>query len=149
MYPNLQVFVVAPPASGKGVVSWCRNFVEPLHERIRSAYRKEMKAYEKEKKMHEQMGKAKADVETPQMPANKMFLISGDNSSTGIAQNVIESDGRGIIIETEADTLSTALGTEYGRWSHMLRNFFDHSRISYNRRLNREYLEIKDRKSVV
>ena len=50
MYPNLQVFVVAPPASGKGVVSWCRNFVEPLHERIRSAYRKEMKAYEKEKK---------------------------------------------------------------------------------------------------
>ena len=142
MYPNIQVFVVAPPASGKGVVSWCRNFVEPQHERIRSAYKKEMKAYEKEKKMHEQMGKAKTDVETPQMPANKMFLISGDNSSTGIAQNVIDSDGRGIIIETEADTLSAALGADYGRWSHMLRNFFDHSRISYNRRLNHEYMEI-------
>ena len=142
MYPNIQVFVVAPPASGKGVVSWCRNFVEPEHERIRSAYKKEMKTYEKEKRILEQMGKAKAEVETPQMPANKMFLISGDNSSTGIAQNVIDSDGRGIIIETEADTLSTALGTDYGRWSHMLRDFFDHSRISYNRRLNREYMEI-------
>ncbi|MCI6460904.1 MAG: YfjI family protein [Prevotella sp.] len=142
MYPNLQVFVVAPPASGKGVVSWCRNFVEPQHERIRSAYRKEMEAYEKEKRIQEQMGRAKAEVEAPKLPANKMFLISGDNSSTGIAQNLIESDGRGIIIETEADTLSTALGTDYGRWSHMLRNFFDHSRISYNRRLNREYMEI-------
>ena len=142
IYPNIQVLLVAPPASGKGVVSWCRDFVTPAHERIRSAYKKEMKVYEKEKKMHEQMGKAKTDVETPQMPANKMFLISGDNSSTGIAQNVIDSDGRGIIIETEADTLSAALGADYGRWSHMLRNFFDHSRISYNRRLNREYMEI-------
>ena len=142
MYPNLQVFVVAPPASGKGVVSWCRNFVEPQHERLRSAYRKEMKAYEKEKRIQEQMGRAKAQVEAPQLPVNKMFLISGDNSSTGIAQNVIDSDGRGIIIETEADTLSAALGADYGRWSHMLRNFFDHSRISYNRRLDREYMEI-------
>ena len=142
MYPNLQVFVVAPPASGKGVVSWCRNFVEPQHERLRSAYKKEIKAYEKEKRRQEQMGRAKAKVEAPELPANKMFLISGDNSSTGIAQNVIDSDGRGIIIETEADTLSAALGTDYGRWSHMLRNFFDHSRISYNRRLDREYMEI-------
>ena len=142
MYPNIQVFVVAPPASGKGVISWCRNFVTPEHERIRSEYKKEMKAYEKEKRIQEQMGRAKAEVEAPKLPANKMFLISGDNSSTGIAQNVIDSDGRGIIIETEADTLSAALGTDYGRWSHMLRDFFDHSRISYNRRLNREYMEI-------
>ena len=69
MYPNMQVFLVAPPASGKGVVSWCRNFVTPLHERIRSTYKKEMKAYEKEKRIQEQMGKAKTDVEPPQMPA--------------------------------------------------------------------------------
>ncbi len=142
MYPNIQLFVVAPPASGKGVVSWCRNFVEPLHERVRRHYNHEMEKYEKEKRVQEQMGKAKAEVEAPKLPLNKMFLISGDNSSTGIAQNVIESDGRGIIIETEADTVSAALGTDYGRWSHMLRNFFDHSRISYNRRLNREYMEI-------
>ena len=42
MYPNIQLFVVAPPASGKGVVSWCRNFVEPLHERVRRHYNHEM-----------------------------------------------------------------------------------------------------------
>ena len=53
MYPNIQVFLVAPPASGKGVVSWCRNFVTPEHERIRGAYKKEMKAYEKEKRIQE------------------------------------------------------------------------------------------------
>ena len=115
MYPNMQVFLVEPPASGKGMISWCQKFVEPEHERIRSAYKKEMKAYEKEKRIQEQMGKAKAEVEVPLLPANKMFIISGDNSSTGIAQNVIDSDGRGIIIETEADTLPTALSTDYGR----------------------------------
>ena len=54
-----------------------------------------MEAYEKEKRIQDQMGRAKAQVEAPKLPLNKMFLISGDNSSTGIAQNVIESDGRG------------------------------------------------------
>ena len=74
MYPNIQVFLVAPPASGKGVVSWCRNFVEPEHERIRSAYKKEMKTYEKEKRILEQMGKAKAEVETPPIAASQYHL---------------------------------------------------------------------------
>ncbi len=94
MYPNLQVFIVAPPASGKGMVSWCRYFVEPFHEKVRREYNAAFKEYEKKKKMVEQMGKAKAELEVPKLPPNKMFIISGDNSSTGIAQNVIESDGR-------------------------------------------------------
>ena len=39
------------------------------------------------------------------MPANKMFLISGNNTGTGILQNLMDSDGTGLICESEADTI--------------------------------------------
>ena len=55
-----------------------------------------------------------------------MFLISGNNTGTGILQNIMDSNGTGIICESEADTVSTAIGTEYGNWSDTLRKAFDH-----------------------
>ena len=142
LHPTMQTFIVAPPASGKGAVAWCRHFVEPLHERVRRATEKAQADFRQEKKAYELLGREKSGVPEPQQPPNRMFLIAGDNSSTGIAQNVIESGGNGLILETEADTVSAAIGTDYGKWSHLLRDFFDHGRVSYNRRLNQEYREI-------
>lgn len=72
-----------------------------------------------------------------------MFLIPGNNSATGILQNLMDSDGIGLICESEADTVSTALGTDYGHWSDTLRKAFDHDAIAYNRRMDREYRELK------
>lgn len=71
-----------------------------------------------------------------------MFLISGNNTGTGILQNIMDSNGTGLICESEADTVSTAIGTEYGNWSDTLRKAFDHDRLSYNRRTDREYQEV-------
>ena len=67
---------------------------------------------------------------------------TGNNTGTGLLQNLIDSDGTGIICESEADTVSTAIGTEYGNWSDTLRKAFDHDRLSYNRRTDREYQEV-------
>ena len=75
-------------------------------------------------------------VVAPQMPPNRMFLISGNNTGTGILQNIMDSDGTGLICEAEADTLSTAIGSDHGHWSDTLRKAFDHDRLSYNRRRN-------------
>ena len=77
------------------------------------------------------------------MPLNKMFLISGNNTGTGILQNLMDSDGTGLICESEADTISTAIGSEYGHWSDTMRKAFDHDRLSYNRRTDHEYREVK------
>ena len=70
-----------------------------------------------------------------------MFLIAGNNSGTGVLENLIEADGIGLICETEADTVSTAIGTEHGHWSDTLRKCHDHERLAFNRRTNREYRE--------
>lgn len=72
-----------------------------------------------------------------------MFLISGNNTGTGILQNLMDSDGTGLICENEADTISTAIGSEYGHWSDTMRKAFDHDGLSYNRRTDREYREVK------
>ncbi len=72
-----------------------------------------------------------------------MFLISGNNSGTGILQNIMDANGTGLICETEADTISAAIGSEYGNWSDTLRKAFDHDRLSYNRRTDQEYREVK------
>ena len=75
--------------------------------------------------------------------AAKMFLIAGNNTGTGILQNIMDANGTGFICESEADTLSTAIGSDYGHWSDTLRKAFDHDRLSYNRRTDQEYREIK------
>ena len=89
------------------------------------------------------MGKERSKIDAPQIPANKMFLIAGNNTGTGILQNIMDANGTGFICESEADTLSTAIGSDYGHWSDTLRKAFDHDRLSYNRRTDQEYREIK------
>lgn len=132
--PCLQTFIVAPPASGKGVLSHIRRLAEPIHDELRRSSEKAMQEYRKKKK------DAKND-ESIEMPHERMFLISGNNSGTGIMQNVIDNNGRGLVFETEADTVSTSIGSDYGHWSDILRRAFDQDRLSYNRRTDHEYRE--------
>ena len=141
--PCLQSFIVAPSASGKGILSLIRLLVEPIHDEIRQQVATEVKAYKKEKAAYDIMGKERSKVEAPQMPKNRMFLISGNNTGTGILQNIMDANGTGLICETEADTISAAIGSEYGHWSDTLRKAFDHDRLSYNRRTDQEYREVK------
>ncbi len=140
-YPCLQTFIVAPPASGKGALAWTRRLAEPIHEAMMANYRQRHKAYREEKSRWDSLGKKKSDTPEPEMPPLKMFLIAGNNSGTGVLENLIEADGIGLICETEADTVSTAIGTEHGHWSDTLRKCHDHERLAFNRRTNREYRE--------
>uniref|UniRef100_UPI004028BD06 DUF3987 domain-containing protein n=1 Tax=Parabacteroides distasonis TaxID=823 RepID=UPI004028BD06 len=133
-YPCLQTFIVAPPASGKGALAWTRRLAEPIHEAMMADYRQRHKAYREEKSRWDSLGKKKSDTPEPEMPPLKMFLIAGNNSGTGVLENLIEADGIGLICETEADTVSTAIGTEHGHWSDTLRKCHDHERLAFNRR---------------
>lgn len=140
--PCMQTFVVAPSASGKSALTWVRLLIEPIHDKIRSEVKEAMKTYRREKAAYDSLGKERKNQEAPVLPPNRMFLISGNNTGTGILQNIMDSNGTGIICESEADTVSTAIGTEYGNWSDTLRKAFDHDRLSYNRRTDREYQEV-------
>jgi len=140
-YPCLQTFILALPASGKGALAWTRQLAEPIHQERLSSYLQKMKDYHVEKTKWDYMGKERTKHTEPEMPRMKLFFIAGDNSGTGIQENLMDNNGTGMICESEADTVSTAIGTDYGHWSHTLRNAFDHDRLAYNRRTNHEYRE--------
>ncbi|CAK7048378.1 MAG: hypothetical protein PARBB_02416 [Parabacteroides distasonis] len=143
-FSSLQTFIVAPPASGKGVLAWTRMLVQPIHDEIRATVAKEMKLYKKEMASYNSLGREKAKAEEPEMPLNRMFIFSGNNTGTGILQNIIDSGGVGIICETEADMVSNSIASENGHWSEVIRSSFDHDPLSYNRRTDREYRELRN-----
>ena len=84
-----------------------------------------MVCYQRDKAKYDALGKERAKAEIPTLPPNKMFLISGNNTGTGILQNLMDSDGIGLICESEADTISSAIGSDYGHWSDTLRKAFE------------------------
>lgn len=140
-YPCLQTFIIAPPASGKGALTWVRRLAEPLHDDMMKTYNEKLKEYRSEKVHWDTLGKQRASTPEPEQPRMKMFLIAGDNSGTGILENLIDADGVGLVCETEADTVSAAIGSDYGHWSDTLRKSYDHERLAFNRRTNHEYRE--------
>lgn len=127
--PCMQSFIIALPASGKSALSSIRLLVDPIHDQLRAEWAEEIKAYKKAKAAYEAMGKERSKIDAPQIPANKMFLIAGNNTGTGILQNIMDANGTGFICESEADTLSTAIGSDYGHWSDTLRKAFDHDHM--------------------
>src|SRR5690606_28751057 len=53
-----------------------------------------------------------------------------------------DNEGRGIIFETEGDTLSNAFKSDHGNYSDGFRKAFHHESISYYRRTGHEFVEI-------
>lgn len=72
-----------------------------------------------------------------------MLFIPANNSSTGFFELLNDSKGRGIIFETEADTLSKSFKSEHGNFSDGLCNAFQHEPHSYYRRMDKELVEIE------
>ena len=93
--PCLQTFVVAPSAAGKGILGFVRLLIEPIHDEIRRQVEQQMSAYKKAKSSYNAMGKERSKMEEPEMPPNRMFIISGNNTGTGILQNIMDSNGTG------------------------------------------------------
>lgn len=54
-----------------------------------------------------------------------------------------DNDGQGIMFETEGDTLANTFSSDYGNYSDGFRKAFHHENISYVRRKDREYVNLK------
>ena len=149
LYPSLQTFIIAPAASGKGILSFLRAFGTTRHRELREEYEREMNEYMAAVRARRGMTDMDAGAEMPKKPKNRMFFIAGNNTGTGILQNLIDSDGEGLIFEPEADTVSSAIKGDYGHWSDTLRKAFDHDPLSFNRRTDNEYRETASTKLAV
>ena len=143
VYPNLFLFVTARASSGKGRLNLCRHLVEPIHDRLREINEAEVMDYKHRLAEYNAAGKKKVDMEKPEEPPMRMLFIPANSSATAVYQVLNDNGGEGLMFETEGDTLANTFGSDYGNYSDGFRKAFHHETISYIRRKDREYVNIK------
>lgn len=143
VYPNLYLFVVADAGMGKGALTLCRELVAPinrnLHElskRLELEYKEAMNAYIK--------GKKDGGMTMPTEPPMRMLVIPANSSASSFLKILGDNDGIGLLFESEGDTLSQTLKSDYGNYSDVLRKAFHHELVSLSRRKDREYCEVSN-----
>lgn len=143
VYPNLFLFVTAQASAGKGRLTLCRKLVDPIHKALREVSKLEFEEYQRNLTEYAAT-KNKAETERPKEPPVKMLVIPANNSATGVFQILNDNNGSGLMFETEGDTLALTFKSEHGNYSDGFRKAFHHETISYNRRKDREFVEIQN-----
>ena len=134
---NLYLIIIAPPASGKGVMNYSRKLIEPIHDNIVSESRAEIKRIKE---------KAKEDKVIPPDPQLEVKILPANISSAKMYAYLGASKHGLLIIESEADTLGNMLKNEWSDISDVLRKVAQHEPVSISRKIDDLFLEIKEPK---
>ncbi|MBK7095342.1 MAG: DUF3987 domain-containing protein [Saprospiraceae bacterium] len=137
VYPNLYVIIIAPPASGKGIIDFSRILIEKVHSSIVIQSMAESKSCKEEKK------KSK-DKDYSDCPKAILKVIPGNISVSNLYQRLNDSKHGSVIIESKADTVSSMFNQEWGNMSELLRKAFHHEKLSLSRKTNDEYIEVNE-----
>ncbi len=124
---NLNLIVLAPPAMGKGALKIALALFKRLDEESLVAYKKAKNGF--------------VAGEVPKVPLPKTYYIPGDASGAALKKKLKINDGTGFMLETEIDTVTQAMGQDWGGFSDILRATFEHEDIS-KLRMNDEDPEI-------
>lgn len=144
IYPNLYLFVSAPAASGKGKIKFCKRLVNLIHDKMQEEAKLMKEEYDIQIAQYNKQKNKDESIKKPNKPPLKMLFIPANNSSSGMFQLLNENKGKGLIFETEADTLAKNFMKDYGDYSDGFRNAFHHEPITYYRKTEREYVEMKE-----
>lgn len=115
---NLMTMILAPAASGKGIMSYSKLLLHDLHEQLRNA----------------------SEQDAPQ----KMVFIPCNSSAAAFIQQLSNNEGQGLAFANEMDTLSQMWKSSYGKFSDVLRCAFEHETIGLRRRTFDEYIEVEN-----
>lgn len=127
VYPNLYLFVSADAGMGKGALTLCRELVAPINAELRAAARLQLADSDSSK-----------EKDIPMLA----LIIPANSSASAFIKTLADNNGTGLMFETEGDTLSQTLKSDYGNYSDTLRKAFHHEPVSLCRRKDREFLEV-------
>lgn len=148
-YSNIFTFVIAPPANGKGTLKYAAMLGDAFHQKLSQERQEALTNYQVEMTSYRSAvrdftkGKRNEYPEEPGVPELKLFFIPANSSSAMVIKHLQESGGVGVICETEADTLGNVLKQDWGGFSDLLRKAFHFEPISYSRKSNDEFIEIR------
>lgn len=143
VYPPFYAIISAPAASDKGQLTACRQLLMPIQRELEQQNQKAQEDYQQQMAEYATLDKQRR-VSTPQPkePPYRSVFIPANSSATATYQALSDNHGWGTIFETEADTMTQALKSDYGDYSSGLRAAFHHEPICYNRRKEQERVNI-------
>lgn len=137
------LIIDAPSGARKGIIDDVRQLVMPIEFELRRQYSQEKDEYEQQLSEWNALDrKQRAGRQEPKEPKYHSLFVPANSSSTSWQQALADNGERGIMFETEADTLTQALKQEYGNYSDGLRKAFHHEHIDYSRRTENEHVSI-------
>ena len=143
VFPSLFLFITAQASAGKGNLVHCRQLVSPIHDALLERSGKLKQEYETGMQEFNVLKWKELGLQKPVKPPELMLIIPANNSATGFFQLLYENEGSGLLFETEGDTLANAFRANYSNFSDGFRKGFQHEVISFFRRTEREFKEIK------
>lgn len=144
VYSNLYLFITAPASAGKGKLNQIKQLVTPIHKLHREQAKTLKHQFDSEMATYNMNKGKNENIEKPSKPPERMLFIPANNSVTGVYQLISDNKGKGLMFETEGDTLAQAFKSDYGNYSDGFRKAFHHETISYYRRTDREYVDIEN-----
>lgn len=139
VYANLFLIIIAPPASGKGVMNYSRILVQKIHDKIVKESKEEIDACKKDKK------KAKSK-DYADCPPLRVKIVPANISNAELYSFIGASNHGILIVESEADTMSNMLKNDWSNYSDVIRKVFHHEPISISRKIEKIYEEIEEPK---
>lgn len=136
IFPQLYGVIVAPAASGKGVMNYSRILIEKIHKKI---FQESLIEFRENQKSSRKSG----NFESTEMRVK----ILPANISTSEMYSYLGSSNHGlIIIESEADTMSNMLKNDWSNYSDVLRKAFHHEPVSISRKMDKVFENIDEPK---
>ncbi len=127
VYPNLYLFVSADAGMGKGALTLCRELVSPINAELHAISKQLM---------------AECENSNERKIPMRTLIIPANSSASAFINTLSDNDGVGLMFETEGDTLTQTLKSDYGNYSDTLRKAFHHEPVSLCRRKDREFIEL-------
>lgn len=131
--PHLYLLVIAPPASGKGLLSLAAILPETVNNYLRAENKKKKTAYERELKSNPN--------NPPEEPEYYQLCGAPNTSKNQIISRLKTNGDLGLIINaTELDMISGAIKQDYGKHDDVFRAAFHHESVSTDFKVDKQLI---------
>ncbi len=149
VYAPLFNIIYSTAGNDKGSLSSVSEMAYRVKGEMRSKYEEEKREYDRAMAEWEAKGK-KERGEVPREPVFRSPFVPGNSSSSAVYRGLHANGGWGIMFETEADTVTAMISSDYGNYSDLMRKSHHHETLSMSRVTDKLHIEIeKPRLSVL
>lgn len=143
VYAPLFNIIFSGAGNEKGNLVFDKQLATPIKMEMRQKYEMEKADYDAAMTAWEAKNK-KERGEVPEKPVYRDPFVPGNSSSSAVYRALKANGGWGLMYETEADTVSSMLDSDYGNYSDLMRKAHHHEPLSMTRVTDDVHIDIDE-----